>query len=100
MAETNGKLIVKIPGYCGGAAKVRSMSLPVSTIVAMHNLGDSLEAIVTAYSPPLTMEEAKAAIAYYNASKENKEEIDREIYEFSRPPKGYRVGPHGILTKK
>jgi len=88
--------IAKDPEYRSGKARILGTGLTVAGVVIMHNGGDSLEAIAAAY-PGITVEKLREALAYAAV---HKEEIARDIYALTNPPKGYRIGPKGVLLKK
>jgi uncharacterized protein (DUF433 family) len=88
--------IAKDPKYRSGKARILGTGLTVAGVVIMHKGGDSLEAIAAAY-PGLTVENLQEALAYAG---EHKEEITRDIHALTNPPKGYRIGPKGVLLKK
>ena len=96
MIQTKYRYIAKEKGYRSGMARMKVGGPTVAGIIIMQSNGDSLENIVEAY-PMLTKEMLEEALVY---SKENKEEINRDIYDLTHLPDGYRLGPNGIVLKK
>jgi len=78
--KTINNYITKDKDYCRGMARLEGTRLPVAHIIFLQNEGDSLEAIINAYN--ITKEQIKAANEYY---KNNKEEIDKDIYRLNNP---------------
>lgn len=71
----NPSTIQKIPGVCGGNARIRNTRIPVWTIIAFYKLGASDAEILRNY-PGLTPEDLKVAVSYYE---QHQYEIERAI---------------------
>jgi len=74
-------LIKKTPGVCGGDACIGNRRIPVWMIIEAKSLGYTDEAIRNRYEDPLSLDELKAALAYYTI---HPEEIDEAIAENER----------------
>jgi uncharacterized protein (DUF433 family) len=67
--------IVKTPGVCGGAARLKGRRVPVWLLEAWHRDGVDLAGILE-FLPDLTTPEVEAALQY---AQTHAEEIDHEI---------------------
>lgn len=68
--------IQKTPAICGGDACVRNTRIPVWSLVQAHHLGATTQELQTYFVTPLTADDVRAALAYYES---HLEEIDNEI---------------------
>lgn len=78
---TEGALIQKTPGVCGGEACIRSTRIPVWGLVESRNLGRSDEEIRQSYQPPLSQADLDAAWEYHEGHRAEIEQAIRENEE-------------------
>lgn len=71
-------LIRKTPGVCGGRACIGRRRIPVWGVIEYQRLGQSDEALMAQFEPPLSREELDAAMKYAAA---HPEEIADDIRE-------------------
>lgn len=75
--RTEASWIEKTPGVCGGRACIRTLRMPVWSLVHARRLGFSDQELLTQFVVPLTQADLEAAWAYYA---QNREEIEHDIH--------------------
>jgi uncharacterized protein (DUF433 family) len=74
--RTETSWIQKTPGVCGGQACIRTLRLPVWSVVQARRLGATDEELLNYFVVPLTPADVQAAWTYYD---QNREEIEDDI---------------------
>jgi uncharacterized protein (DUF433 family) len=75
--DTATSSITRIPGVCGGEARVRATRHTVHGLVEWKRLGVSDEKLLTMFDPPLTQDDLDAAWRYAD---EHPGEIERALW--------------------
>lgn len=89
MSSEIGNLIVRTPNVLGGRPRINNTRIAVRTIAVFYKQGLSPEEIAEEYEQ-LELAQIYAALAYYNANKEEIEaDIDDEQEEYDELVKEY-----------